>query len=162
MDFIEGTTDLFFSLSTVTDISKWNVSKVTTLHSTFKFATLFNSNISNWATSKVVSLVHTFDGAAAFNGGKCPSFNGVFYFIHKESTTDLLFLFQLMKDISKWDVSKVTTLYAAFYSATLFNSNISNWATSKVVNLVHIFDGAAAFNGGKCPILMIFLILFTK
>ena len=75
------------------DLSAWDVSKVTTLHSTFKFATLFNSNISNWATSKVVSLVHTFDGAAAFNGGKCPSFNGVFDFIHKKNTTDLLFLF---------------------------------------------------------------------
>ena len=88
--------------------------------------------------------------------------NDVFDFIHKESTTDLLFLFQLLQDISKWDVSKVTDLYAAFYSAALFNSNISNWATSKVVSLVHTFDKAAAFNGGKCPILMMFLILFTK
>ena len=138
------------------------MSKVTTLHSTFQSATLFNSDISNWATSKVVSLVHTFDGAAAFNGGKCPSFNGVFYFIHKESTTDLLFLFQLLQDISKWDVSKVTTLHSTFKIANVFNSDISNWATSKVTSLAHTFDGAAAFNGGKCPFFNDVLFLFTK
>ena len=77
-------------------------------------------------------------------------FNDVFDFILKESTTDFVVsLSQLLQDISKWDVSKVVTLYAAFKSARLFNSDISNWATSKVTILQQTFDGAAAFNRGK-------------
>ena len=59
------------------------------------------------------------------------------FYITDYSTTDLLFLFQLLQDISKWDVSKVITLEAAFKFATLFN-------------------------GGKCPFCNDVLILFTK
>ena len=107
-------------------------------------------------------------------------FNDFFDFILQEDTTDLLFsLFKMSQDISKWNVSKVTTLsktfdgasvfnsdlsawdvskvsgmYEAFRGASLFNSDVSKWNTSKVTHLGHTFEQAAAFNSGKSYFIM--------
>jgi len=107
------------------DISKWNVSKVTTLSKTFDGASVFNSDLSTWDVSKIITLADTFNNAKAFNS-----------------------------DLSKWDVSKVTNLMRTFASAQVFHSNISNWNTSKVTHLGHTFAQAAAFNSGKLYFMM--------
>merc|ERR1719201_1128273 len=49
-------------------------------------------------------------------------------------------------DISKWDVSSVTSMYGMFWGAILFNSDISEWDVSRVSNMYGMFMDAAAFN----------------
>ena len=49
-------------------------------------------------------------------------------------------------DISHWDTSDVTSIFAMFLGATSFNQDISNWDTSNVTNMEFTFDGASAFN----------------
>jgi hypothetical protein len=71
------------------------VSKVTSLHSTFKDADLFNSDITNWATSEVTSLEHTFNNAIAFNGGKSIFFYD-FDISHKQAQLIYFFSFSII------------------------------------------------------------------
>ena len=49
-------------------------------------------------------------------------------------------------DISKWDVSNVTNMYAMFSGATSFDQDISGWDVSKTINMKSMFFGATAFN----------------
>ena len=49
-------------------------------------------------------------------------------------------------DISHWDTSSVTDMFAMFLGASTFNQDIGNWDTSKVTNMQFTFDGASAFN----------------
>ena len=49
-------------------------------------------------------------------------------------------------DISHWDTSDVTSIFAMFFDARSFNQDISNWDTSNVTNMEFTFDGASVFN----------------
>ena len=49
-------------------------------------------------------------------------------------------------DISNWDTSKVTNMYAMFWQTTSFNKPIGSWDTSKVTNMNSVFSSATAFN----------------
>ena len=49
-------------------------------------------------------------------------------------------------DISHWDTSDVTSIFAMFLGATSFNQDISNWDTSNVTNMEFTFEEASAFN----------------
>jgi len=51
-------------------------------------------------------------------------------------------------NISRWDVGRVTEMYGMFYS---FNSNISNWNVGRVTNMAYMFGGASSFNQNLCP-----------
>jgi surface protein len=54
------------------------------------------------------------------------------------------------QNISSWDTSSVTTMYAMFYNARAFNNNgsttIGNWDTSKVTTMDYMFNDALVFN----------------
>ena len=50
------------------------------------------------------------------------------------------------KDISKWDVSKVTDMSNMFNPAGVFNQNIGSWDVSNVTDMSEIFRGAETFN----------------
>ena len=45
------------------------------------------------------------------------------------------------KDISSWNVSNITNMFAMFYKCKSFNQDISNWDVSKVKNVYNIFIG---------------------
>ena len=49
-------------------------------------------------------------------------------------------------DISFWDTSNVTNMFAMFFRATEFNQDISSWDTSNVTNMKNIFSSASSFN----------------
>jgi len=49
-------------------------------------------------------------------------------------------------DISTWDTSSVTNMYAMFDNAQFFNQDISKWDTSSVTNMDSMFDTALKFN----------------
>ena len=50
-------------------------------------------------------------------------------------------------DISRWDTSKVTTMYGMFCQARAFNGDLRRWDTSKVTTMYDMFCNAHAFNG---------------
>merc|ERR1719174_3478503 len=50
------------------------------------------------------------------------------------------------RDISQWDVSKVTNMGQMFNSASAFNSDISQWDVSSVTNMRDMFGMASSFN----------------
>ena len=98
-------------------IGNWNVSNVTDIGGMFRGATSFNQPIGNWNVSNVNNMISMFQGATAFN-----------------------------QDLSSWNVSNVTGMASMFRMATAFNQPISNWNVSKVTNMGGMFQDAAAFN----------------
>ena len=53
-------------------------------------------------------------------------------------------------DISKWDVSRVTSMYGMFYHASSFNSDVSKWDVSKVTDMQSMFSKASSFAQTLC------------
>jgi surface protein len=49
-------------------------------------------------------------------------------------------------DISLWDVSNVTNMFAAFNGQTSFNQNLNSWNTSSVTNMNFTFGGNTVYN----------------
>ena len=49
-------------------------------------------------------------------------------------------------DISEWDVSNVTSMYAMFWECKSFNQDISGWDVSNVTNMAFMFNECKSFN----------------
>ena len=49
-------------------------------------------------------------------------------------------------DISGWDVSNVTNMYAMFYRCEAFNQDISSWDVSNVTDMSYMFLDCKTFN----------------
>ena len=49
-------------------------------------------------------------------------------------------------DISNWDVSNVTNMYAMFYFCKTFNKDISGWDVSNVTDMSYMFHWCKSFN----------------
>jgi len=99
------------------DISRWDVSSVTTMYQMFSFANRFNADISQWDVSSVTTMHMMFRSNWWFNA-----------------------------DISRWDVSSVTSMAFTFLSASSFNADISRWDVSSVTTTQSMFADATAFN----------------
>ncbi len=74
-------------------------------------------HISDWNTSAVTDMSNAFDGRTTFN-----------------------------EDISRWDVSKVISMFAMFKSSSSFNQSVGDWNTSSVTNMREMFSHASSFN----------------
>ena len=129
---------LFKNVSSIQDISSWDVSNVTNMSGVFK-SSQFNGDISNWDVSNVTNMSGVFE-SSQFNGdisnwdvSNVTNMSGVF----KSS--------QFNGDISSWDVSNVTNMSGVFKSSQ-FNGDISNWDVSNVTNMSVMFQGSQ-FNG---------------
>ena len=103
------------------DISKWDVSRVTSMFYMFSGAKAFNGDISKWDVSRVTNMQDMFARASAFNG-----------------------------DISKWNVGSVTNMRGVFFLATSFNGDISKWDVSRVTNMISMFQFAESFSQTLC------------
>jgi surface protein len=99
------------------DISRWNVSNVINMASTFSGCISFNQDISRWNVSRVNNMETTFLGCKAFN-----------------------------HDISPWVVSNVENMSYMFFDCKSFNQDISNWDVRKVKNIFRMFSGCTNFN----------------
>jgi surface protein len=130
---------LAFNSNLGTGTTPWNVSKVTTFASMFQSASNFNNGddtapINNWNINTVsdVTMASMFNTASKFN-----------------------------RDISSWNVSKVTTFTNMFQSATAFNNGdnlninpitlrpgIDGWNINTVSNVVmnSMFSNTFVFN----------------
>ena len=165
----EQTLDEMFNSSQITSgVAKWDISRITSLRSTFAHAEKYNEDLNRWDTSNVTNMSGTFVGgmmwASSFKGdistwdtSKVTTMHGMFNSsifegdISKWDTsnvTDMSNMFEhayFNGDISKWNTSKVTTMHAMFMSAS-FNSDISDWDTSNVTDMGHMFWSDNHFN----------------
>jgi surface protein len=101
------------------DISRWNVSRVTTMRSMLSNTPNFNQNLSLWDVSKVTDMLAMFAQSKQFRG----------------------------IGLEHWSTSKVQTMGQMFYDAILFNGNLSGWDTSRVTDMGWMFRFAGAFQG---------------
>ncbi|MCU4365651.1 DUF285 domain-containing protein [Acinetobacter variabilis] len=108
---------MFTTYPVKTDLTKWDISSVTSLNDMFLDNITFNQPIGNWNVSNVTNMSSIFRGAATFD-----------------------------QPIGNWNVSNVTNMSAMFRDATLFNQPINNWNVSNVTNMSGMFQEAATFN----------------
>lgn len=116
------------------DISKWDVSNVESMDSTFMNSE-FNGDISNWNTTNVQKMGDMFSNSR---------FNGDIANWDVSHVTTMHSMFCQNKDfnqnISKWDVSNVNTFESMFQGASHFNKNISNWKIKDNAKTAYMFD----------------------
>ena len=105
------------ALSNGEDLTKFCVSKVTSLYRMFDGKDTFNQDISSWDVSGVTDMGRMFSGAKSFN-----------------------------QDIGNWDVSNVNWMNFMFDHAYSFNQNIGNWDVSGVREMMGMFSYSQSFN----------------
>ena len=116
--YISTSLERMFSKDTVkNDLTKWDISSVTSLADMFLDNLTFNQPIGNWNVSKVTNMGAMFSGATSFN-----------------------------QPIGNWNVSNVTSMGYMFQGATAFNQDLSSWNVSNVTDFSYMFTGATSFN----------------
>ena len=127
------------------DLSTWQVSKVTTLYSTFRKAAKFVGNgLQKWNTESVTSLLSTFNEAGEMNADLST------WQVSKVTTLEETFRFAAKfvgRGLEKWNTGSLTNLHKAFYAAGEMNADLGGWHVSKVVTLDQTFKKAAKFVG---------------
>jgi surface protein len=136
---------LFTAISFEGDISRWDVSRVTSMASSFSNMPKFRSDLSSWKTSSLQNLNSAFLNSTAFDSDL-----GNWDVSH---VTDMYFAFTASNlssgDLSSWDVSQVVNMYAAF-AGTPWNGDISAWNVSNVMVFYGMFLDAKLFNQSLC------------
>jgi|GEM_PF-1149083 len=168
-------------VSTIPNISNWDMSAVTDLSYMFYQADSFNSNLTGWDVSNVTTSYQMFYGCDAFNGDMsnmnfssntnlanmftyASAFNGnVDNWTIGAATLRNMFeqADAFNQDIHTWDTSKITSTYQMFYGTDSFNGNMQDMNWSSNTNFASMFQSAPAFNGnvtnwhlGESPISM--------
>ena len=98
------------------DISKWDVSNVTTMSFMFGGCFEFNCDLNEWDVSNVTDMTGTFSNCKTFN-----------------------------KPLDKWDVRNVVKMQATFTGAEKFNQDISNWQPISCTNMKWMFAACKKF-----------------
>lgn len=153
----------------LTHKSHTDVSKVTSMMSTFDNAVAFNQDLSAWDTSSVQNMARAFRGAANFTGqglstwdvSNVQNFNAMFHSAQSvagdlsswkvAAATDLRYMFfrtnSFQFDLSGWDVSK-NQLFAYMFaeSSGLNLSTVQSWSVSKGTEFDGMFKLVADFN----------------
>ena len=124
------------------DLSSWDVGNVTDFTCMFTGATLFNSDLSNWRTGQALSMYQMF--------GEARSFSGNVSGWDTSNVRDMSLMFQSCSsfnvDLSEWNIGTVQNTSSMFDGATIFNQDISNWNTANVINMNRMFANTGAFN----------------
>ncbi|RPG64937.1 MAG: BspA family leucine-rich repeat surface protein, partial [Flavobacteriaceae bacterium TMED42] len=131
-------------------IKNWTVTSVETMESMFEDNDAFNQEINDWKVNSVGSFKNMFKGATAFdqslygwgdNIGSSAnevSLEGMF-----QSSGNSVPAFN--RNISQWNVSKVTSIKNMFKDNTTFSSKIFpgfNLSASKMSDMTNFLDGA--------------------
>ena len=122
------------------DVTSWDTSNVTNMHSMFNNNSAFNQDIGNWDTSNVTDMSLMFYENSVFNSNLdgwviAPNVNSMF----RGNTA-------FNQDIGNWDTSNVTNMYSMFWDSSVFNQDIGNWDTSSVTNMSYMFHNSTVFN----------------
>ena len=124
------------------DITKWDVSNVTSMYETFYGCTDFNQEIETWNVSKVENMSGLFRGASSFNSDISP------WDVSALKNASRLFKLasSFNQDLMEWNVSGVTNMNSMFFGASAFNDSINSWDVSKVTDANSMFLFASSFN----------------
>ncbi len=76
--------------------------------------------------------------------GNITNMRGYFYSPSSRETTSIS---MSNTDISGWDTSNVTDMFAMFYKSPDFNQDLDTWNVSSVTNMSYMFFEATVFNG---------------
>jgi len=100
------------------------------------------------STPAAVNMSDMFAGASVFNRD-ISAWN-------VSKVTNMTSMFQstsaFNQNIGSWDVSNVTTMQQMFNNALAFNQNISGWNIQKVNNFSSMFNAATAFTNGAAAL----------
>jgi hypothetical protein len=116
----QGFFRLATATTTVSNINKWDVSKITNFRGAFRDCVNFNDNMGNWNTSSAVNTSFMFFGSSTI--APYGSFNN--------GTSD---------SIKNWNVSNVQDFSSMFFNQPLFNREIGLWNTSSATNMLGMF-----------------------
>ena len=100
-------------------------------------------NISQWGDLRLGDQGDYFRGASSLTADAQDSLNLI-------GTSNLSGMFRdassFNGDVSGWDTSNVTDMYAMFSRASSFNGDVSGWDTSNVRSMMSMFEFAVSFN----------------
>lgn len=124
-------------------VLEWQTSRVQSMDSMFREASLFNADISTWNTQAVTSMAYMLQAASEFNSaGQSPmpwTTNNV---------ADMRFMFEgatnFDSDISSWSTDAVTAMDSMFSNANSFKRDITAWSASPT-NATNMFQNAATW-----------------
>ena len=109
------------TLTSITDISKWDMKNVTNMSYMFCGCSSLKSipEISSWDTSNVTNMSYMFCGCSSISS---------------------------FSDISKWDTSNVTNMSHMFNGCSSLTSlpDISKWNTNNVTNMSYMFNNCSS------------------
>merc|ERR1719232_585804 len=95
------------------DLSKWKVSRVTSMKYMFLVAKQFNSHLSGWDVGNVVTMENMFDSAEQFNS-----------------------------NVSGWNIGNMIDMKYMFYYAEHFNQNMCAWKETSADTIGMFVDTA--------------------
>ena len=161
MFFVAGAFNNGYSYGVVNTLP-WVTTNAITFNQMFTGALAFNSNISTFNVSKVTNFTQMFLNANSFNNGYASGVaNQLPWTINTTSSVDMSNLFanalafnsNLGTGTTPWNVSKVTTFSNMFSGASNFNNGsdtapINNWAINTVssVSMASMFNSTNYFN----------------
>ena len=148
IDDISSIFDECKSLVSISDISKWNISKVTKMDKLFNKCISLKSlpDISGWDTSNVTTIGKLFSECESLESlpdiGQWDTSN----------VTDMKYLFfhcnslKSLPKIGKWNYSNVNTMFNMFGYCQSLSSlpDISRLNISNVINLSSLFEGCSS------------------
>ena len=170
---LEGTTNMskaFRScqeLTTIPNIEKWDLSKVTDMSEMFFAAKNFNQLLNDWDVSSVTNMNYMFGYTDKFNQllndwnvSQVKNFGAMFSRAKEfnqpldkwdiSSAEDITYMFfeaySFNQPLEMWDVSRITSFQWLFRDAQSFNQPINKWDTRNVNNMNEVFRGATSFN----------------
>jgi hypothetical protein len=132
------------------DLSAWVVTNVTSMEKMFQSATAFNnggSTLAAWKASTCSNFTSMFQSATNFNQPLNNLYTAPNVGCVMSSMFNLASAFN--RDISTWDVAKVTAFTNMFTSATAFNNGgitLAAWNAPVCVNFNFMFSLATNFN----------------
>jgi len=111
------------SLSSLSDISKWNTNNVTDMSSMFDGCKSLSSlpDISKWNTNNITNMSSMFSGCTSLSS---------------------------LPDISKWNIKNVTDISSMFEVCSSLSSlpDISKWKIKNVIDMSYMFSGCKSLS----------------
>ena len=125
------------------DVSKWNVSNVTSMDGMFFNKKNFNCDLSEWDVSNVTDMNGMFMDCDNFIGTGLKHWN-------TSKVKDMSYMFtdcfSFNEDISDWDTSSCENFKSTFSGAKEFNQPIGKWDISKAKQINFMFVNCEKFN----------------
>lgn len=157
-------------VKSIEGIEDWDISKVTSLYSTFANMTNIKSlNLENWDTSNVTNMQLTF-GVSEGNESSLEEINIKNWDTSQVTSFQSMFLRSSLKNldlnhfglsnaevldymfyhtnnletllVNQWDTSNVSSMMLTFSDTSVSNLNIASWDVSNVIDMTAMFRGA--------------------